>query len=200
MGDSFYSLEDIHYNSRGVIQVAQEENFESMQEALEIVDQEIKRGSNLERGMLSFFRLMVDPVVAYRDNDLNQLPSGPRRMHVVGKLKDFKEEGPYLRIGVNAPGENSLIPTLQAFYLKEKVRDAYMAGQVAGQVTETDRWAYNFTERYGGMVEAKVSTRKGVSSLVLISMINEGILDGSFGPQDLSTFLSQSNPSQLSSG
>jgi hypothetical protein len=160
MPNTFYTIDDLHYNSKRIIQVSKTPEFKDLKKTLKDIKDEI--GDGLERNMFAFFCQEVDPVLAYLDNDANQGKDGPRRLFAVGRLKKMKDSSLFVRLGVSAPNENPLIPSLQALYLKNK----------------EDRWAYEFTERYQGMVEgAKVGTREGINSLVIIPMINEAILN-----------------------
>ncbi len=124
--------------------------------------------------MLSFFQDEVEHIVAYRDNDINQGRAGPRRIHVIGKLKKIGEEnGLFIRLGTSAPGENPLIPTLQALYLLDNAHTKYMTGIPVGLERDPDRWSYDFTDRYQGMVKGvNVRTRSGIKSLAAIPLIN----------------------------
>jgi len=173
-----YTIDDLHYNSKGVIQVSSEECFEDLATTLKALESELKTGSKLEQNMFLFFQEEVEPQVAYRDNDFKQGQGGPRRLHVVGKLKRVNgENGLFVRLGISAPGENPLIPALQALYLLYGEHTKYMEGVPIGFESDPDKWAYDFTDRYQGMVEVNVRTRLGIRSLSIIPLINEAILN-----------------------
>ena len=99
-------------------------------------------------------------------------------MWIVGKLRRINgDNGLFVRLGISAPGENPLIPALQALYLLDGKHTKYMTGAPAGFESDPDRWAFEFTDRYQGMVEGvKVRTRLGIRSLSVIPGINEAIL------------------------
>jgi hypothetical protein len=110
---------------------------------------------------------------------VNQGNGGPRRLHVVGTLKNLKEDvGLFVRIGIRAPDEYSLIPSVQVLYhCSEALHIAYREGEPIGIDQDADRWAYDFTERYNGIVKGvKVRTQKGIQSLCAIPAINEVLL------------------------
>lgn len=173
-----YTIDDLHYNGGGVIQVSASNEPLDLQPALDGLESRLASGSKLEQAMLSFFLNEVEPQMAYLDNDVNQAPDGPRRLCVVGKLKRMHEgPGLFVRIGIEAPWLRPLIPTVQALYLVEGVHGRYAQGAVVGSVSVADRWVYEFTERYGGMVEGmQLLTREGLRSIAVIPAINEAIL------------------------
>lgn len=175
-----YTIDDLHYNKKRIIQVSSKACFEGLAATLRALESELKTGSVLERNMFSFFQEEVEPLVAYRDNDVNQGKGGPRRIYVVGKLKKVDgAHGLFVRLGISTPGENPLIPSLQALYLVDGKHAKYLEGAPLGFERDPDRWAYDFTGRYQGMVEGvKVRTRLGIKSLAVIPAINEAILNG----------------------
>ncbi len=161
MSNIFYTIDDLHYNSKRIIQVSKTPEFKDLNKTLKDI-KAWSKGTGLENSMFQFFYNEVEPILAYLDNDVNQGKDGPRRLFAVGRLKKMEDASLFVRLGVSAPNENPLIPALQALYLKNK----------------EDRWAYEFTERYQGMVEgAKVRTKEGINSLIVIPMINEAILN-----------------------
>ena len=174
-----YTIDDLHYNSKGVIQVSSKEHLEDLAATLTALESDLKKGSKLEQNMFSFFQEEVEPQVAYRDNDVDQEQWGPRRLHVVGKLKRINADNSlFVRLGISAPGENPLIPALQALYLLDDRHTRYMRGVPLGFEIDPDRWAYDFTDRYQGMVKGvHVRTRLGIRSLSIIPAINEAILN-----------------------
>ena len=173
-----YTIHDLHYNRKGVIQVSPEECIEDLAETLAALESELKDGSELEQNMLSFFQEEVEPRVAYRDNDVDQGKRGPRRIHVIGKLKRINDDnGLFVRLGISAPGEKLLIPALQALYLGEHLKP--IRGVSMGLESDPDKWAYDFTDIYQGMAKnVYVRTRLGIRSLSIIPAINEAILSG----------------------
>ncbi len=174
-----YSIFDIHYNSKGVVQVSPEECFEDLAATLKSIESELKTGSELEQNMLSFFQKEVEPMIAYRDNNVNQGKSGPRTLFSAGYLKKIPREiGLLVRLGISAPGENPLIPSLQALYLMTGKHRRYFEGVPIGSERDPDKWAYEFTDRYQGMIKGvHVRTRLGINSIQIISAINEAILN-----------------------
>jgi len=174
-----YTIDDLHYNSKGVVQVSSEECFEDLAKTLKDLEFALKTGSDLEQNMFSFFQEEVEPQAAYRDNDVNQGQGGPRRLHAVGKLRIINgDNGLFVRLGISAPGEHPLIPALQALYLLDGKHVKYLEGAPTGVEDDPDRWAYEFTDRYQGMVEGvKVRTGLGIRSLSVIPAINEAILN-----------------------
>lgn len=174
-----YTIDDLHYNSKGVIQVSSEECFEDLAATLAALESELKNGSKLEQNMFSFFQEEVQHQVAYRDNDVDQGERGPRRLHVIGNLKRIEgDNGLFVRLGISAPGENPLLPALQALYLLDGEHITYIRGAPIGVESDPDRWVYDFTSRYEGMFQGKVRTRLGIRSLSIIPAINEAILSG----------------------
>jgi len=173
-----YSIDDLHYNNKKVIQFSPKEEFANLASTLKSIEKELKEGSELEKNMLSFFKRNVNPKVAYKDNDAGQGKGGPRRLHVIGKLiKENGYDGFFVRLGISAPKENPLIPALQVLYLKDNKHEKYFHGQKVGSENDADRWTFDFSDRYQGQVEGvKVRTRKGISSLAAIPLINEAII------------------------
>lgn len=181
MDIDIYTLDDLYYNSRGLLQVSPTEAFEDIEKTLAALGNELRTSSQLEKSMLAFFLREVEPSGAYRDNDVGQGEGGPRRLFAVGRLKRVNDKGLFVRLGIRALGENPLIPALQALYLQaeEQIHPQYFKGQMIGQVHHPDCWVYDFTDRYQGMVkEVNLRTRKGITSLVVIAAINEAILNG----------------------
>lgn len=178
--ENMYTIDDLHYNSRNVIQISPNEDFEDLASTLNALDEELRNGSRLEQNMLSFFHREVEPLVAYKDNDVSQGAKGPRRLFVVGKLKKINDDiGLFVRLGIRSLGENPLIPALQALYLQPSLHTKYLEGKPVGLDPEPDRWVYDFTDRYQGMVEGvRVRSRLGIRSLSVIPAINEAILTG----------------------
>ncbi len=174
-----YTLDDLHYNRKRVIQVSAGESFEDLAKTLKALESRLKAGSKLEQKMLSFFQEEVEPKVAYKDNDVNQGKGGPRRLQVIGKLKRISgDNGLFVRLGISAPRENPLIPVLQALYLTNEKQVKYIEGAPAGLERNLDSWFYDFTDRYQGMVRGvDVRTRLGIKSLSVIPAINEAILN-----------------------
>lgn len=175
-----YTIDDLHYNSRGVVQVSSEEYFEDLAATLAALEAEFKSGSQLEQNMFSFFQEEVEPKAAYRDNDVNQRLGGPRGLNVVGKLKKVNgDNGLFVRLGIRAPGEKPLIPALQALYLVDGHHVKYRESAPVGFERDPDRWAYKFTNRYQGTVEGvRVTTPLGIQSLGVILAINDALLNG----------------------
>ena len=174
------TIDDLHYNSRHVVQVAEKECFEDLDATYKSIRSTLQAGSDLERSMLTFFEKEINPILAYRDNDVNQLPEGPRRLHVVGKFKRItSDNGLFVRLGIMAPGENPLIASFQALYLQVETLEKYLAGVLIGTEQDADRWSYEFSDRYQGMVRgAALRTTKGIKSLLVIPFINESLLSG----------------------
>jgi hypothetical protein len=177
-----YSIDDLHYNSKDVVQVSPEEFLEDMASAMSALEIELKKGSSMEQRMLSFFQKKVRPEIAYRDNDVDQGKGGPRRLFVVGKWKAMCDDGLFVRLGISAPDENPLIPALQMLYLSAGEHMRFIEGHPVGIEKNPDRWAYDFTERYQGMTKGvNVRTRTGIRSLGYIPAINEALLNGKPG-------------------
>lgn len=188
-----YTLEDLHYNRKRVIQVSAGASFEDLAKTLKALESELKAGSKLEQKMLSFFQEEVEPKVAYRDNDVDQSEGGPRRLQVIGKLKRISgDNGLFVRLGISAPGENPLIPALQALYLTNEKHVRYIEGAPVGLERDPDSWFYDFTDRYQGTVRGvNVRTRSGIKSLSVIPAIDKAILN------DNETRLDQGEPRRL---
>ncbi len=175
-----YTIDNLRYNGKEVVQVSSEECFEDLAATLEALEAEFRSGSRLEQNMFSLFQEEVEPQAAYRDNDVNQREGGSQRLHVVGKLKRMKgNNGLFVRLGIRAPGEKPLVPALQALYLVDDPHLKCREGVLVGYERDPDRWAYEFTDRYHGMVEgARVTTPLGIQSLGVIIAINEALLNG----------------------
>ncbi len=187
----FYTIDDLHYNSRKIAQVSETEDFIGLESTLKAVKDELKNSSFLEKNMLSFFKNEVLPLAAYKDNDVNQGKVGPRRLHVVGKLNALdKKIGLFVRLGILAPDENPLIPTLDLLYLQENKHPKYIRGEHIGIEKDPDKWFYSFTDRYQGIVEGvKVRTEMGIKSLFIIPIINEILLGNK--PQQLKEIITR---------
>ncbi len=168
-----YTLRDLHYED-GVLKVAPGDSFENLEATIKEFNRYFSNNSKIH----NFFKMEVEPIAAYKDNDLNQGVGGPRRIHIIGKLKNIKKfDGLFARLGIGAPDENPLIPALQFLYKQDNGHVKYIKGQPIGMEVESDMWAYDFTERYGGMVEGiKIRTKEGIDSLILIPAINEALL------------------------
>ena len=182
--DTKYRLEDLHYNTQNVPQFNPKEAFEDLEATLKAVEETLMRESphgGLAMRMLSFFQREVAPLIAYRDNDLDQGTWGPRHRFVAGTLKNnFEVDGLFARIGIFAPGENPLIPCFQLLYLQGHDHVHYLEGEAVGMKKEADSWVYDFTVRYGGMVKGvNVRTKEGINTLPLITLINSGLLNES---------------------
>lgn len=188
-----FTIDNLHRNTTGVIQVSPLEQFEDLGATIAAMEAQLKSGSRVEQNMLSYFQREVVPEVAYRDNDVNQGESGPRRLFVIGNLLRTHDDNLFVRLGILTPDENPLIPTLQVLYLSADgnmnqhlrcisdvpVHVRYLLHAPTGLKRDPDRWAYDFTERYSGMVTGvHVRTRAGIKSLALIPKINEAILTG----------------------
>ena len=173
-----YTLNDLHLNSRGIVQVSPSEEFLDTESTLRMIEQHFTKCTTLEQRMLSFFKKQVEPELAYKDNDINQGKTGPRRLHVVGRLRRLDHEiGIFARLGISSPGENPLIPVLQVMYLQDRLHTKYFTGHRVGTEHDPDRWFYNFTERYNGMIKGMgIRTRVGMATLPLITSINEALL------------------------
>ena len=175
-----YSLDDLHLNSRKMVQVSSKEIFLPLPESLKEVCSELESGSTLEKNMASFFQAEVSPKLAYLDNDVYQGKSGPRRLYAVGTFKKVKEgTGLFVRLGISAPDENPLIPELQVIYLQSELQKKFIHGAEIGLEMTADAWVYQFSDRYQGMVKGvHIRTRLGVQSLSVIPVVNEAILNG----------------------
>jgi hypothetical protein len=171
-----FTLEDIHYNSKGVLQVSAIERFEDMAKTLKSIEQEFTSGTKLEQNMFLFFHNLIEPIMAYKDNEVNQGEYGPRRLCIVGKFEEpNNSEGLFIRLGISAPGESLLMPCLQALYLDPKIQP----NSKEKPISEFDSWFYGFTDVYNGRLEgAHLVSRKGIDSLLPIYLINESILEG----------------------
>jgi len=172
-----HTIEDIHPNSKAALQVSDNECFEDLESTLEAIEQRISREGPAEKAMLDFFKNEVIPVMAYRDNDINQGSEGPRRLHIVGKLKILSQEVPlYVRLGIAAPDEHPLITSFQILYSNNSERDDYMEGRRIGRTSEQDAWSFDFTDRYKGRIEgAKLNTKEGIRSLLVAPAVNEAL-------------------------
>lgn len=174
-GIDFFTIQDLHYNSKGVIQFSEEENFEDLKKALQVLISEFDGGdyySKLEQYMLNFFLEKVEPKVAYIDNDINQVVENSRKIYVAGKLKEFTDEkGLFVRLGVSIPGEKGQFPSLQALYLAKNQLEIAISPK-----EYLDRWFYQFTNGKGYIDGAITKTKQGIESLSIISKINDEIL------------------------
>lgn len=170
------TIDDLHYNSRGVPQVAVEEQFESLRKAMSAIREKLSKGTKLEQSMLAFFEENARAVLAYRDNDVNQGSDGPKRTYVVGRPNgELAERGLFFRLGFSP----ELIPGLEATYLTERTCQMPVGGGKTERMpVDSDKWVYKFTDRYQGKVEGMVvTTEKGINSVGLIPIINRMILD-----------------------
>jgi hypothetical protein len=167
---NWYDLNSLHYNKKGVPQVAPEKKLENLVSAWNKVNKFLKDGEPLERNMLFFFDKHVNQILAYRDNDVQQGSDGPQRLFVVGRMKSESANIPglFIRIGVT-----ELIPALQALYLQKKPNGS------AGSDFDPDAWVYEFTDRYQGRIEGMgVKTNEGIKSLGIIPVIHESLMTG----------------------
>ncbi|GEM_PF-5356355 len=161
-------FDNLHYNSRNVPQVAEQEQFEDLASTLAAIETELTKGTLLDRNMYRFFQQsfrphIPDSRIAYRDHDVNQVHGGPQRRYVIEAFSDIPHL--YMRLGISAPESTPLIPALQLLYLDR--RSQY----------DFDAFAFDFTHRHHGRVEgAHVSSREAVRALGLIPIVNETIL------------------------
>ncbi len=183
---AIYKIEDIHPNSKAVLQVSERECFEDLESTLSAIEQRISREGPVEKAILEFFKNEVTPILAYRDNDVNQGSQGPRRLHAVGKLKILLPDTPLIvRLGIAAPNEHPLITVLQVLYSNFSERDDYLEGHNVGSIDEQDAWSFDFSDRYKGRIEgAKLNTMQGIRSIMVGPAINEA-LQGRWTAYDL---------------
>jgi len=169
-----YTINDLHYNKKRVIQISPKLKLETLALTWKMITEELKNSSPLERNMLYFFETNVNPVLAYRDNDVNQGKTGPRRRHVIGKLKSPANiDGLFIRLGIWAPGENALIPALQVLYLQKRLAEMPKDNFVP------ESWIYDFTDRYQSRIEEiNVHSVEGIKSLGIIPAINKSLMTG----------------------
>lgn len=180
-----HRVEEIHPNSKGVLQVHREEHFEDLAETMVAVDQALRNGSPYEQTMFAFFEREVEAGLAYRDTSINQGCEGPKKLHVAGKLsKMFPTESDpanlCVRLGIAAPDEHPLIPSLQVLYSRGSTQVRYIKGEPVGMEDCVDRWAYEFTERYHGMIDGVSQTRtpEGLKSLGWLLAIDKALETG----------------------
>ena len=165
------TLNNIHYNGKGVPQVSPAEELIDLEPIMAAIDSRLRNGSECEQKILSFFQREVEPSVAYKDNDVDQGIDEPKALYAVGKLKRIKDyTGLFIRIGISSPDESPLIPRLQALYLQE-------GNHTKHNKERPDRWFYSFTETSEGMIKGvKAGTELGINSISIIPAINEAIL------------------------
>jgi hypothetical protein len=173
-----YQLKDLHLNSHGVLQVNPEECFEDFEEWKAKIEQTCMAGTEHERMMWQVFSALAEPVCVYRDNDVNQGRTGPRRVHIAGRPKLWNDDYSLtLRVGIKAPGENPLITAFQALYSQTHSHLKYLMGSPVGVEECSDQWSYEFTDRYKGITETSdLRTQRGIQSLSIINALNEALL------------------------
>ena len=118
-----HSLDSVHFNSRGVVQVGKEEMFEDLQTTLALSDAWFNNDQNLknpgDESELSFFKREVNALLAYRDFHIGM--GGPETyLYAVGKLSSFKNSPLYVRLLLENPDKTSIPPSLEFIFLKQK--------------------------------------------------------------------------------
>jgi hypothetical protein len=158
MARNAYTLDNLHYDSSGVVRVAPGGAVLNLDIENSLLERRLGKGSEAEQAMHNFFRNEVVPAVAYRDNDVNQGKTGPTRDFVCGRLKDKgAPEGLFVRLGVS----ERLIPALQVLYLQSREEGA-------------DRFVHDFTERYRWREEGKrIETESGAKAYAVIADITQ---------------------------
>ena len=142
-----FTIKDLHYNSRNLLQVNPKENYDHLSLALDTIQKALCSGSPIEQKMWSFFEREIEPKEAYHDHELNQGPRSQQRLYVVG----FPHNSPFehdLQVRIGVDPQDDVCSAVQFMYLQPPSEGA--------SSKLTPRFFNDFNPEYSGMVDGYI--------------------------------------------